>query len=400
MKTRRDFLKTAVSAGLAGLSTSAASGDRGAAPDLIRTVVVAKASPSNPRNDTANVAELPGGELMIVWHKYSASNDPRPGGDLCPARIFTKRSRDGGLTWGDERMLVDLYPGDLNTMAPALCLLPSGELLMNCVRDHSKSSTTMMLFRSKDNGRTFGPPEAIWERSPKFWLQGGASSLCRLSSGRLLLPFESVEGELWTPTDHSVVHFYYSDDQGHHWNMGPATLALPLRGAMEPSVAELEGGHLLVSMRTELGSVFLSRSNDNGETWSLPQTSGLKAPESCTCLRRIPGTRNLVLFWNDSLYNPKHHHFGERTPLSAALSEDGGETWRRLGNIATGPKEFTNLGCTFLSSGHAIVTFMVDDPPFTRKRIDLCAALIDKRWFQVNGRLRSLSGAEPVVQID
>jgi sialidase-1 len=365
------------------MSVSAASDNIRKASDLIRTVVVEKAGLDNPRNDTANVAELSGGELMIVWQKYAADNYPKCS-DLCPSRIVTKRSRDGGLTWQDERMLVDVYPGDLNTMAPALCLLPSGELLMNCVRDHSKSSTTMLLFRSKDNGRTFAPSAPIWERSPKFWLQGGASSLCRLSSGRLLLPFESVEGELWTPTDHSVTRFFYSDDEGHHWNMGPATIALPMRGAMEPSVAELENSQLLVSLRTELGSIFLSRSNDNGETWSLPQTSGLKAPESGTCLRRIPGTRKVVLFWNDSLYDPKHHngHFGERTPLSVALSGDGGETWRRLGNIATGPKQFTNLGCTFLSSGNAIVSFMVGDA--VRKWADLCIALIDKRWFQAN----------------
>ena len=73
------------------MSVSAASDNSTAASDLIRTVVVAKAGPENPRNDTANVAELPGGELMIVWHQYAASNEPRPGGDLCPSRIFTQR---------------------------------------------------------------------------------------------------------------------------------------------------------------------------------------------------------------------------------------------------------------------------------------------------------------------
>ena len=57
MRTRRDFLRTAVSAGLAGVSASAVSGDSGVATDLIRTVIVAKAGPDNPRNDTANVVE-------------------------------------------------------------------------------------------------------------------------------------------------------------------------------------------------------------------------------------------------------------------------------------------------------------------------------------------------------
>jgi len=51
-----------------------------------------------------------------------------------------------------------------------------------------------------------------------------------------------------------------------------------------------------MSLRNQLGSVFLSRSCNGGETWSLPQTSGLRAPESCTCLRCIPTTGDPVLF--------------------------------------------------------------------------------------------------------
>ncbi len=344
-----------------------------------RIVVVARAGPGNPRNDTASVVELPTGELLLAWHKFGAGDNRMPGGDFAPSRIFCKTSRDGGLTWEDERMLVDLAPGDINVQAPAFRLLPSGELLFICLRAHARNSTSMLLFRSRDSGQTFEGPQKIWERSQGQWLQGGATGLYLLASGRLLLPFMWGTGDQFS--QHISVRFFLSDDGGRGWRMASGSIDLPMRGAMEPSVAELDGGGLLLSLRTQLGSVFLSRSVDGGETWSLAQTSGLKAPESCTCLRRIPGTRRLVLFWNDSVYNPKHHHYGERSPLSAAVSDDDGNAWRRIGNIAEGPKEFTNLGCTFLRSGRAVVTYMVDDPPFARRSIDLCAAVIEREWF-------------------
>ncbi|MFN0166898.1 MAG: sialidase family protein [Bryobacteraceae bacterium] len=83
-----------------------------------------------------------------------------------------------------------------------------------------------------------------------------------------------------------------------------------------------------------------------------------------------------------SPFRPRHHHFGERSPLSGAISKDQGKTWRRLGNLAGGDSEYTNLSCTFLKSGKAVLTYMRSTPAFSRKAIDLCAAVIDKPWFQ------------------
>ena len=112
----------------------------------VRNVVIAKAGPENPRNDTASILERRDGSLMVVWHKYSASEIA--GSDFGVCRIFTKTSRDGGLTWGEERMLVDVAPGDLNVQAPALCRLRSGDVLLNCLRAHAKDSSSMLILRS------------------------------------------------------------------------------------------------------------------------------------------------------------------------------------------------------------------------------------------------------------
>ncbi|MGG1515919.1 sialidase family protein [Paenibacillus oryzisoli] len=350
--------------------------------NTIQYATIAKSSAHNPRNDTASIAELKDGTLLAVWHKY----DGTFGSDFDLCRIYAKTSMDGGITWGRERMLIDVHPGDHNVQAPGLCLLPNGTLILHCLRGHQGgASSTMEVHASKDGGETWELLTHIWERSGGQWLQGGANHINLLSSGRLLLPFHFGTGH--QGGQHNEIGCYYSDDDGCTWTCATGTVDLPMRGAMESSVAEMSDGHLLMSIRSQLGSVFMCHSTDGGNTWSLPQTSGLKSPESCTCLRRIPGTDALLLLWNDSQYEPGKHHFGRRTPLSAAISKDGGESWRRLGNIAEGPNEYTNLNCMFTKSGKAIITYMqVEDPafqelemdpPFKRTGIDLMAAVLD-----------------------
>jgi sialidase-1 len=319
---------------------------------------------------------------MVVWHKYRDSSEG--GSDFGDCSIYSKTSENEGLTWGNERQIVPLCPGDLNVQAPALCYLPNGELLLICMRAHARDSSTMELFRSNDDGETFSHGAYIWQRSNGQWLQGGASCLLRLKSGRLLLPFHGGTGT--QGSQHNIVKCYISDDLGKAWHLSSGSLDLPMRGAMEASVAELESGKLVMSLRTQLGSVFISRSDDGGETWEYAQTSGLKSGESCSCLRTAPDG-SLLLFWNDADYLPFHHHYGLRTPLSAARSTDGGYTWTRLGNIADGNYEYTNLGCTFISNKTAIVTYTaVIDPdamdiknniPFKRNGLDLCIAILE-----------------------
>jgi sialidase-1 len=82
----------------------------------------------------------------------------------------------------------------------------------------------------------------------------------------------------------------------------------------------------------------------------------------------------------------QHHHFGERTPLTAAISSDNGNSWRVVGNIADDPKaEYTNLDCFFTSKGNAVLTYMYAKPAWNRNQISLKAALVPRTWFQNEG---------------
>jgi len=354
-------------------------------PAVIHTVIE-QAGPETPRADTASVVELPDKRLLVVYHKYEPGKDG--GHDRGRCRIWARTSTDGGRTWVDPRMLVDIAPGDMNVQAPALLRLPSGEMLMICLRAHGTgSSSSMCLIRSLDEGKTFREEEPIWKQSAGQWLQGGANALVLLKSGRILLPFHGGTGNQWKQKN--SVGCFASDDSGRTWRRTPARIELPMRGAMEASVAELPDGTLVMSLRTQLGGPYLCRSRDGGESWTEPEPSGLESGESCTCLRTIPGSGDLLLLWNNSKYIAKgHHHFGERTPLTAAVSSDAGKSWRILGNLAAGAEdEYTNLNCTFTSDGRAVITYMFCTPAWTRGGLSLRAMIVDLTWFSARGNL-------------
>ena len=277
-------------------------------------------------------------------------------------------------------MLVDVAKGDMNVQAPAMLRTKTGDLLLISLRAHPEgNSSTMCLFTSADGGKTFSARDPLWSRSNGQLLQGGTSSLLELKSGRLLLPYHGGTGSQWRQKNSAWC--LYSDDGGTSWKQSDP-IDVPKRGAMEASVVQLDDQILLMSLRTQLGGPFLSRSTDEGKTWSKPVFSELEGGESGTCLRRLPGSKDVVLFFNNSKYNKDHHHFGERTPLTCARSADQGRTWRIIGNIASDPNaEYTNLDCFFTPEGNAILTYMYAKPAWNREQIHLYAALIPRRWF-------------------
>ena len=282
-----------------------------AAKSVIKHVVIEPATVQTPRSDTASVISLSNGRFMVAYHKYHRGKEAGNDHGLCT--VWSKTSEDKGLTWHSPRLLVDVAKGDMNVQAPALLRAESGEIFLIALRAHKGgNSSTMCLFVSRDDGITFTDMPPVWERSKGQLLQGGASCLLELAGGRLLLPFHGGIGNQWRQKNSAGC--FFSDNKGKTWERS-SIIKLPKRGAMEASVAELTDGSLLMSLRTQLGGPYISRSNDRGKTWSTAVFSGLEGGESGTCLRRVPGSDRVVLFWNNSQFNSNHHHLGERLSL-------------------------------------------------------------------------------------
>ena len=128
---------------------------------------------------------------------------------------------------------------------------------------------------------------------------------------------------------------YYSDDEGETWQASRELVIWHKDGfggiwpTDEPSLAELKDGRVLLFLRTTLGRVYHTVSNDRGSTWHLPEPTELPASYTPARLRRIPGTGDLLAIWNQVSRDEIRQGYG-RGRLTLAISADDGKTWKNF----------------------------------------------------------------------
>jgi len=206
----------------------------------------------------------------------------------CRLELWSIRSRDGGKTWEDQQQLLDGYNADFM----GLIQTSQGDVVATVEHLDPKEARWMACsFHSGDEGHT-------WKRSN--WIDLGG--------------------------------------RGHH------------DGAIEPSVAELNDGRLLMLIRTSLDQFWKAYSSDGGRSWREIGPSGLDASSAPGWLRRLNSGR-LAFVWNRlkaegqttvprspagnsyaAVDSPSH-----REELSIAFSEDDGQSWTTPVVIAREP---------------------------------------------------------------
>jgi sialidase-1 len=327
-------------------------------------VMVAEASEEHPRHGGLDMLELKDGSIFMAKMEITKGKHLRHAADdEAPSTIIGLTSRDGGRTWGERRLLIEPGVNDKAAYYPGLLRLRSGSILFRHAMFHRFTygqpwSLSGYVCWSCDECKMFSDPVTVLDHtSDRAWSCG---DLLQLSTGRIVIPTQkAIDYALMDDgKDHSLNGVFISDDDGKTWKEVTEYVDVPMRGAMEPKIAELKDGRLFMVMRTELGAVFQSLSEDGGLTWSKPQTTGLRAPESCPGLRRIPQTGDLLLVWNHSLFDPKFDHSGVRSPLTVAVSKDDGRTWQKIKNIETDPEwEFTNPAILTTQRGNVLIGY-------------------------------------------
>ena len=210
------------------------------------------------------------------------------------------RSRDGGRTWSNP---VPLVPGDASPRGPVknkLIVASNGEWL---APGSIETATTWDAFVdvSADRGRhwrKFGIP--IVHRGP------GARGSEAVWSGL-------AANALWE-TDVDTVFA---------WD-----------GVIQPTLWESRPGRIHALMRSTRGRIYRSDSTDYGRHWCPAYPIGLPNNNSGIDAVRLPnGAVALV-------YNPVEGNWGQRHPLSVAVSRDG-EQWEPVQDLETEPGEFS-----------------------------------------------------------
>ena len=273
----------------------------------------------NPRNGEGAIIPLSDGRLLLAWSRFAA------GDDHSPSEIWARTSRDGGYSW-DTPYLLQENIGLCNVMSVSLLRLQSGDLLFGfLVKNHPSDDCRMYVRRSADEGATWESPVLVTPDAAYFIVNN--DRLVQTSIGRLVVPAARITNREY----HCLAGCFTSDDDGRTWAHPAQWLDLAGHaGAQEPGVVECADGSLWMYVRTDLGAVYAARSRDVGEHWTVLERTGLIAPTAPATAKRLPGSGDILMLYNDRAgVSPSAgtRRFEWRTPLTAAVSHDGGCTW-------------------------------------------------------------------------
>lgn len=281
---------------------------------------------------------LAGGEILAVV-RGGAAHIGRAG------RLDLVISRDQGRTWSPPWTVVDGPDDDRN---PALGQLADGTILLAYavltgydpdglkISDARRPLTFdgVFLMRSRDQGKTWSPPERIPAVHSFYGGKGSVSpygKIIQLKDGTVVMAvYFHVEG---TAGHQSTI--FRSRDGGKTWGE-PTLLGMHFN---ETAVLEVAEGRLLAAMRSEKGGhICLIQSGDAGKTWNEPVqlTKDLEHPPDLIRLR----SGDVLL-----TYGERNAPMGAR----AVVSRDGGKTWETDGTTILSDAA-PNTDCGYPSS--------------------------------------------------
>ncbi len=237
-----------------------------------------------------SLAELPDGDLYVVWYggKYELSTE---------SRIYASRFTTATNTWSTPRPIIPLP----NQVVGNPVLLWHDDALW-CfflkVYGESWEFAKLYLRKSRDLGETWGEEVALPE--PHFRYPTGTLVATRplvLRNGDILLPLnrEVYHPEAWKGW-YSL--FMISSDGGATWRETAPLYSRP--GNIQPAVEQLDDGSLVAFLRPrgQGSNLWISRSRDNGRTWDPLTQTDLPNPSSRPALGRLKNG-DLVMAHND-----------------------------------------------------------------------------------------------------
>lgn len=311
----------------------------------------------------ANLTVLNDGTLACVW--FGGSMEGRS--DI---NVFMSRLAPHGHQWSEPVQLSsDPARSEQN---PILCVMPNSQLwLLHTAQTSGHQDTSVVRRRiSLDNGLSWGPTEDL-KGSPKGTFVRQPIKI--QNDGSWLLPIfrcKPVPGKAWDGSlDDSAV--LRSTDQGASWQLieVPGSLGCVHMNIVSASNTA-QDRHLLAFFRSRWADhIYITRSDDGGLTWQVPQPTTLPNNNSSVQALRLQDGRLAIIFNHssaanaterrESLYDDLDEHTtpstdpasasvqvtptgrqafwgAPRAPLTLAISEDDGVTWPWQRNLEVG----------------------------------------------------------------
>ncbi|MBI4625655.1 MAG: exo-alpha-sialidase [Verrucomicrobia bacterium] len=371
--------------------TTAPDGGKGLARNESFSLIVAPWTVENPRHDHSQIFPLRDGRLMLIWCEYYVN---RPSGlnrtaydgpgsrDDAPCRITARISADGGRSWSGRMTLQDNLDAN-NVKQPNIFRCANGDMLLFFTSWKIAAQERSVHYkRSTDDGETWSEIRQLTAPGGSYILDSGR--IFKHTSGRIILPIYWSR-EIWTDNEKYEAFAYYSDDDGKTWKVSSNRIAMPKRGAMEPTMVERKDGSVFTILRSTVGYLYQAESRDRGQTWSEATPTKLTSPQAEPCLRRIPSTGDLLLIWCNTLpyamTYPGATTFGRpRNPLASAISRDDGRTWENIKTIEHREGYDTAYPNIYFRDAEAIVTFYQASGSASRDT-ELLLRVYPVKWF-------------------
>lgn len=278
----------------------------------------------------SSVLSTHGGGLACVWYEgaYETSSN---------MRLMISRKPEGSA-WHRPEVLFDFHGMGLGN--PVLWRSSHGDLRLTFSALLSESWKESLLFvsSSRDEG-------ASWSEPTLFVPRKGMMAKTR--------PIYGEGGQLIFPLyDEAQYCPYLWLHEGSDLLAGSFVAETMARGkAIQPVLARLADGRILMLCRTNQGALWQSYSSNDGYTWTILRPAELPNPDSAVDMIRLRDGR-LLLAGNPSKV--------ERKRLSAFVSSDAGTSWTEAAEIVSGEGEYSYPSLIEEEDGTLSVTYTCD----------------------------------------
>jgi predicted neuraminidase len=303
--------------------------------------------PTGPYKHPSCFDELDNGDLYLVY--YGGQGEYAGG-----TALFGSRLKKGSGLWSEPEMIAGNPVRSLGN--GVVWQAPDGKVwLFYVTRFGDTWSTSRIKAKISEDGAH------TWSDSFMVTLEEGTMVRGHpivLNNGHYLLPIYHETG--------NDTEFVGSDTTSLFLNFDPEMNTWKETGRirsktgnLQPAVVQLSDRHLIAFCRrggnyepTKNGYTIRSESFDGGWTWKRGEDSEFKNPNSAVDLIRLTNG-HLFLVYNDNM--------NDRTPLTAAVSTDGGKTFPYQRNIVQGENSFAYPTAVQTKDGKIHVVYTSDE---------------------------------------
>jgi predicted neuraminidase len=308
--------------------------------------------PTGKYKHPASFDELKNGDLYLVYYGG--------GGEYADhTAVYGSRCKKGSTRWSRPVKIAEHPVGSLGN--GVVWQAPDGLVWLYYVMRHGEtwSTSRIMAKVSRDGAKT-------WSDAFPVTFEEGTMVRSRpiaLMNGNYLLPIYHETGhntEFSAPTTSSL--FLHYDPRKRSWT--ESNRVRSRLGNLQPAVVQLTDQHLVAYCRRggdyeprKDGYMVRTESIDGGKTWSDGQDTEFPNPNAAVDFYKLRNG-HLILVYNDSM--------NDRTPLTAAISTDGGKTFPHRRNVMSGPGDFGYPTVVQTQDGRIHVLFTSDERTVVR----------------------------------